>query len=274
MAIVNVQSNGVAPKGLSVGDVVKTAGRDYQIVAPGTPGAGYSEKSGYWSVPVSANASDVNSIISQISASNTAKSQASADKQMQYQTESNAKAMEFSAAEAEKNRQWQEQMSNTAHQREVEDLMKAGLNPVLSVMGGSGASTPSGSSASGVTSSGAQAQVDMSTAPALAQIAGALINQKTSNEVAKINADASITTASINAKSAENVQRMIAEQQEYMARFYPQGFAAMIPALFNAFVDGLGGTNTGKASEKTNGIFDWLYNIYRRSGFSGTSGKF
>lgn len=47
------------------------------------------------------------------------------------------------AAEAEKNRDFQERMSSSSHQRDVRDLMLAGLNPVLS--GHGGASTPGGS---------------------------------------------------------------------------------------------------------------------------------
>lgn len=54
-----------------------------------------------------------------------------------------AEAHDWAVADEADRRRWEEQMSNTAHQREVGDLRNAGLNPILSATGGAGASTPS-----------------------------------------------------------------------------------------------------------------------------------
>lgn len=56
----------------------------------------------------------------------------------------------FNAQQAQIQRDWETQMSNTAYQRAVDDMKAAGLNPAMMyASGGQGASTPTGANASG-----------------------------------------------------------------------------------------------------------------------------
>lgn len=134
------------------------------------------------------SASDQISSMQGVAQSNNAWSAQQASIQRDWQEKQNAKAMEFNQSEAAKNRNWQELLSNTAHQREVRDLMAAGLNPVLSAMNGNGASVGSGASAQGVTSQGAKGDVDTSVNGAIANLLGSILAANNQIEAANINA--------------------------------------------------------------------------------------
>lgn len=93
----------------------------------------------------------------------------------------NSVAMNYNSAEALANREWQEHMSNTAYQRAVEDMKKAGLNPILAFANG-GASTPGGSAG---TISGASMGLASSSALGVSRSSGFVPNAYESNSWSK-----------------------------------------------------------------------------------------
>lgn len=96
-----------------------------------------------------------------------------AQKQFENQTYLDNSARAFNSQEAQKQRDWEQMMSNTQVQRGVADIKAAGLNPWLSIQNsGIAGNVPSGSSAS--SSSGGASQANNKLVIAAGLIATAL----------------------------------------------------------------------------------------------------
>lgn len=84
------------------------------------------------------------------------------------------KAMEFNHEEAKIQREWQEQMRATQYQTAIQDMEKAGLNPILAATSGLSAGVPTGSAGSISASSMSGAQGNMASGGAFNGSAGSI----------------------------------------------------------------------------------------------------
>lgn len=124
-----------------------------------------------------------------------AKQQNEYNQQMQQQTQA------FNASQAQMNRDFQEQMSNTAYQRASADMQKAGLNPAMMFSSGSAASSPGGAMAAPVPPAQKTSALS-SLGPAAEKLVSSAISLKTFDKMVEEIANLRTTNEKLQAETA------------------------------------------------------------------------
>lgn len=135
-------------------------------------------------------------------------------------------AFNKNAEQAQAQRDWEEEMSNTAYQRAVADMIKAGLNPALMYGNGSAASTPTGSNAQGSASVNSASLGEMISQMTQLRMANADIKLKESEanlnntNAVKADIETDLLRSNIQGSKLDNDAKMIVnrylEEQEQL----------------------------------------------------------
>lgn len=165
------------------------------------------------------------------SAITSASNAALQDKANKFNAEQAAIGRDFASDEASKNRKWQQMMSSTAYQRAMDDLRKAGLNPMLAYMQG-GASTPGGGQAAASTATGQASRMEDFIGKG---ISAAMDYARYKKELKSVDSQVALNEAAGEAQRASAVlssnSAKLAESNSEKARLETQALANSMPAI-------------------------------------------
>lgn len=163
---------------------------------------------------------------------------------------------QYNAQQAQIQRDWQEEMSATAHQREVNDLKAAGLNPILSAYG-AGASVGSGAAATSDNSlSQVFGQLANSAISAMSDMAKALNTNATTLNLGMYQADISRKNAKTSAAAQMESAEKSANATVYSANKILEGtmYTADKNAETNLYIAKLQSWTNLTTNEATNAM--------------------
>lgn len=202
--------------------------------------------------------SGVGSLVQGWMGSETSAKNTEANIAMQHETN------QINIAEAQKNRDFQQQMSSTAYQRSSQDMQQAGLNPMMMFGSGAAASSPGGAQGHAVAPRSELKPLEIG--KAVDSMVNTAISVKTLDKMTEEIANLQANEARTKAETLLTHQREQTESSEKRRRFHEANIAGYSES---------GARVSAKEAQAKEKMPSWLFDMLNQVGYgSEKAGKF